>query len=223
MYPVYINSLNEGHHFEDVCERLIEICNEHIKNDRAFCFCLFLYDETNAAIIKILHDAEYWNALHHTSGDLLTIFSIIKKSKGSMRARSVPYQTMRLQLNAHKAYTKNELPVENNKLREKYFKDISEINYPSLLFFQIDNEKILDTMIVELREKKIEETYLEIKEIIDAAVTGLKRFDRTNKENRVRSFEQIVGELTKLQNKYNLIKIAKAIPVVKDFIEEFKK
>ncbi|MBN8693056.1 MAG: hypothetical protein J0L69_07645 [Bacteroidetes bacterium] len=222
MNPIYINSLDEDHSFQSFYDRLIDICNSHIRDNRAFCFCLFLYDETNASFIKAVTDKVYWDALHHTSGDLLTIFSIHKKHRGRMRANSSPYQTMRIQLHSHKVYSKEELPKENQKLIEKFFKDVADINYPSLLFFQIDDEKISDHLIVELREKKAEETYLELKEIIDAAVTGLKRLDRANKENRQGAFDQVVGELTKMQNKYTLIRLAKKFVSAKEFIDSFK-
>jgi len=114
------------------------------------------------------------------------------------------------------------LARENQKLIEKFFEDVADINYPSLLFFQIDDEKISDHLIVELREKKAEETYLELKEIIDAAATGLKRLDRANKENRQATFDQVVGELTKMQNKYTLIRLAKKFLSAKEFLDSFK-
>jgi hypothetical protein len=139
-----------------------------------------------------------------------------------MRANSSPYQTMRIQLHSHKVYSKEELARENQKLIEKFFEDVADINYPSLLFFQIDDEKISDHLIVELREKKAEETYLELKEIIDAAATGLKRLDRANKENRQATFDQVVGELTKMQNKYTLIRLAKKFLSAKEFLDSFK-
>jgi hypothetical protein len=49
-----------------------------------------------------------------------------------------------MQFNSHKAYSKNDLEVENQKLVEKYFSNVAEINYPSLLFFQIDDKKVID-------------------------------------------------------------------------------
>ena len=73
-----------------------------------------------------------------------------------MRARSEPYFTARQSFYMTSFTTKNQLKDENQKLVEKYFSDVGDINYPSLLFFQIDNEKILDTLIVELHEKKQE-------------------------------------------------------------------
>jgi hypothetical protein len=220
MHPIYINSRDEHHSFDSILERLIEICNEHIRDNRAFCFCMFLYDETNASLIKAIKDEDNWNALHYISGNRLTIFSIHKKHRGSMRAHSSP--AIRFQFNSHKIFSKNDLEIENQKLVEKYFSNVGDINYPSLLFFQIDRENIIDHLIVELREKKMEETFLEVKEIIDAATTGLKRVDRSNKENRRGSFNQVIGELIKLQSKYQLIRFTKRILSVKEFIDSFK-
>jgi hypothetical protein len=77
-------------------------------------------------------------------------------------------------------------------------------------------------MIVELKEKKIEDTFLEVKEIVEAAVTGLKRVDRINKDNRQGTFDQVVGELTKLQGKYQLIRLIKRAVSVKEFVDSFK-
>lgn len=220
MLPIYLNSRDEHHSFDSLLARLVDLCNEHIRDDRAFCFCMFLYDETNAAFIKAIEDKDYWNALHYISGDRLTIFSIHKKHRGSMRAHSTP--SIRMQFNSHKAYSKNDLDVENQKLVEKYFSDAKQINYPSLLFFQIDDKGVIDHIIVELKEKKTEDTFLEVKELIEAAVTGLKRVDRVNKDNRQGTFDQVVGELTKLQTKYQLIRFVKRALSVKEFVDSFK-
>jgi len=53
-------------------------------------------------------------------------------------------------------------------------------------------------------------------------VTGLKRYERENKENRQGAFDQLVGEIAPLRTKYKIIKLAKKMVSAKEFLDSFK-
>src|SRR5580704_1457649 len=76
MYNVYLNSESLPQDFKSFESKMLEICNEHRKEDRALAFAFILYDFENPHLRKILEDRYYWEALNIISGKYLTVFSI---------------------------------------------------------------------------------------------------------------------------------------------------
>ena len=149
MNPVFINSFDEHTSFHSLYNRLIEICNNHKESDRALAFAIILYDFTNESLIKTLKNEVNWKALHELSGKYLTVFSIHSKRSYKRRAGSSdPNKGMQMMIMSSSFLS----PVESElTLIDKYFK--KEIKFPALLFFQVDNEKIIDSILIELKEK----------------------------------------------------------------------
>ena len=220
MYPIFLNSPNESYNFTSFKDKMIDICNEHIQNDRALCFCMIVYDETNVGFVKMLRDDDCWTSLNKISGNYLTVFSVFKHSRTN-RTKSKPKLRAKMSFKAITKINVNDLHEGNDTILSSYFNEVSEINYPSLLFFQVDNEGVSDTWVLELDEKNDYDTYDEVQKIFKCAIQGLKRIDRENKENRQSVFDQAIGELTKMKNKHTLIKLVKKYTNIKEFISSF--
>ena len=53
---------------DDFSDGVIELCEKHREKGRALAFAFLIYDFCNPQIIKVLEDADYWNALNTISG-----------------------------------------------------------------------------------------------------------------------------------------------------------
>jgi len=165
MYTIYQNSNDCGHGFGSFKKEMINICNQQRDSKKAFAFAFILYDFENPQLWKILNDNEYWQALNKISGKYLTVFSINYKPKRKKRKQAITPMLFAIPID----YS----PAEgSNKLTRKYFGDIS-VNYPAILFFQVNKNSVVDSILIELKEEEIEKSYLEIKEYIKKSVDEL--------------------------------------------------
>ena len=78
MVPLKILIDGEIHYIEEkeFTGSINDLCEKHKNDNRALAFAFLIYDFENPQIIKVLDDTDYWNALHHTSGKLLSIYYI---------------------------------------------------------------------------------------------------------------------------------------------------
>lgn len=186
MYTVYINSEDKGSSYYQFEEDFLKICNAHREQDRALMFAFILYDFENPQISKILNDPDYWLSLNSISGEYLTVFSLhyrpedMKKGiqkivQGKMRGETSKemFQIPALQ-NPSK---------DTNKLIRKYFGDDIVIKYPSVLFFQVDKENVINHRFIQLDENSLENAFIELKKYIKVAVKSLDKVLRENKNN----------------------------------------
>lgn len=195
MFTIYQNTGNEGHDFESFKERLIQICNDHRQTGRALAFAFILYDFENPHLWKVLNDAEYWLALNQISGSYLTVFSI--------------YYSPEKQKNTFQFLTKistNYNPrVATNKLIQRYFKG-TRVNYPAILFFQVDKDKVIDSLLIDLKAQEIEKGFLELRDFFNRAVLALKRISPENKQNLKEIFDCLENEVTSFQFNRRLVR-----------------
>jgi hypothetical protein len=166
----------------------MKICKEHQKEDRALCFAFILYRERDPQIHTVLGNEHFWNALDEISGKYLTVFSFVKEEKG----RPIEYMT------AIKSMLK---PSEaSDTILEKYFSFPEKVKYPSILFFQVTNQEIINPFVVPLKELEQGKAFLEIKKIMETAEETLMRITDENKKNHKEIIEllrnAIEGELT---------------------------
>lgn len=199
MYTVYLNSRDEGHGFQTFYEKFIAICNEHRKENRAMVFAFILYDFQNPQLAKVLKDTDYWLSLNDLSGKYMTVFSIhykpIVRHKAG-RGKDSESDSDGIIFTYSTFVTDYHNPSEStNLLIEKYFGKGVEVKYPSVLFFQTDSEKIIDYTIIELDEKEIEQSFLELKTYIEKAVEALKLITDENKGNIQEIFNNVGGSV----------------------------
>jgi len=198
MYTVLLNSRNEGHSFQSFYHKFLEICESHKKSDRALAFAFILYDFENPQIAKVLKDTAYWMSLNEISGKYLTVFSFHYKPKirfNRPRRRSNENSMEYLTLTS----TFNNPSYESNLLMEKYFGAGIQVTYPSVLFFQVHDEKVIDYTLIKLDEQNIEGAFLELKSYIKTAVETLKRISDENKANSKEIFDLVQGNVKDLR------------------------
>lgn len=69
------------------------------------------------------------------------------------------------------------------------------MKYPSILFFQVDNENVTDTLLIDLNEETIEQGFIELKTYIQSAVDALKKIEPENKNNIAEIFDNLEGNV----------------------------
>lgn len=181
MYTIYHNSGDEGHDFPSFRDKMIQICNQHRADNRALAFAFILYDFENPQLWKILNDTEYWLALNEISGKYLTVFSLNYREKQKVKKhRRSEFKGFQFLTNI----STTDSPSEGtNELIKKYFGVDIEVKYPAILFFQVDRESVIDSLLVELKEEMIELAFLELKEYIKSSVNALKQISSENMGN----------------------------------------
>lgn len=193
MFTIYQNTKKEGLDLETFEQRMITICNQHRDDKKALAFAFILYDFENPNIRKVLNDNDYWEALNQISGNYLSVFSLNYKEK------EIPTSYDKTNFNGLQMLTsiptRYNPSIGTNQLIKKYFGDIDSINYPAILFFQIDNNSVIDSILLDLNEQQIESSYLELKEVIKAAVNALKNITLENEQNYIEIFNCLENEV----------------------------
>ena len=82
-------------------------------------------------------------------------------------------------------------PLEKSvRFLKTEFQIEESIQHPFVIFFQTDGENILDYFVVELKQEKLEDSFLELKSQIKNAVDALSKLPN-NYQNNQRVFELI--------------------------------
>lgn len=191
MHTIYIKSENKELSFKSFREKLVETCNSHREKNKALAFAFILYDFEDPQIYKVLNDEEYWLALNKMSGEYLSIFSINYKPEDEGMEKTAFLTSF--------SYDDNP-SIATNKLIEDYFGEGLKVTYPAILFFQVNEAEVIDSLLIELSEERIEETFLELKEHIKATVDVLKKINRENRRNFKEIFNLIEMKLVANKN-----------------------
>ena len=193
MYTIYQNSTDEGHDLVSFSKRMIDICNDHRKQNRAMAFAFILYDFQNPQVGKILNDREYWLALNEMSGKYLTVFSLNYRPRRIPRR---PRDEIDHCFHMLTAISTRFNPAEGtNALIERYFGPNVAATYPAILFFQVDGNAVVDSLLIELREQQIEPAFLELRDYVNRAVEALKKILPENKRNIGEIFDCLEREV----------------------------
>ncbi len=185
MHNILLNTTNEGHTYESFSPKFLEICNSHKQTDRALAFAFILYDFTNPNIAEVLQNRNYWLALNDISGDYLTVFSFHYKERvekpgwGNYREKNLTD----IQEMMTTTIIFDEPSKVNKNLIETYFGSDIDIKYPSVAFFQVHENKVIDNVLIQLDSDKIEDSFLELKLYIQTAVETLRKITEENKNN----------------------------------------
>lgn len=190
MYTIYHNSNNKGHSLQSFKEEMIQICNQHRNEKRALAFAFILYDFENPHLCKVLNDNEYWLSLNEISGEYITVFSLNykepKKTIQRKQRQSNSFGGFEFLTNIH---TNLNPSKGTNELISKYFGDKIQVKYPAVLFFQVDNESVIDSLLIELKEELIEPAFLELKDYFKSSVEALKNVLPENRGNTIEIFD----------------------------------
>lgn len=209
MHSIHSNSNNEGCSFIVFKNKFLQICNEHKKAQKALAFAFILYDFTNPQISKILNDADYWVSLNKISGSYLTVFSF--HYKPIIRYKSSISNTYHSSAFMTTSPTFNNPSDESNALINQYFGTDIKVNYPSVLFFQVYEENVIDYELIELKEEFIESSFIELKGYIQAAVDALSKIMEENRNNNEEIFDLVRGNVKHIKSIKIIKKVSKKI------------
>ncbi|MFV7236297.1 hypothetical protein [Flavobacterium sp. ZB4R12] len=219
MFTVTINSENRKSSYEQFEREFFKICNEHRENNRALVFAFILYDFENEHIGKILEDPHYWLSLNSISGEYLTVFSLHYKAE-DMKSKLMDIMKQRMNQGTQKEF--NMIPTDQNpsqdtnKLIQKYFGKDFKIKYPSVLFFQVKENAVSDSRLIQLDQEGIEASFLELKQYIKIAAEALQEVNREYKHNVDELFSLVDQSVSGLRQK---IQIKKGIKTVTSLAE----
>lgn len=189
---------------------ITELCEQHKNDNRALAFAFLIYDFENPQIIKILDDRDYWNALHHISGNLLSIYYI--HSKEQIFAEDLEESSPIEQRGLFKGTTDEKYQFVVPILK-RYFKLENNVKLPSVLFFQTNGGMVTDYFLVELKEEAVEKSFLELKSYIKAAVERLALIKEENYNNSEGIFENLKQGVGFERNKKIIFRSVKQFPV----------
>lgn len=182
MFPVYLNTNRRGVNFQEFVDNFLEICKSHQQHKRASAFAFIIYDFHKPHLRKVLMDTDYWDTLNKVSGHYLTIFSLFEDpTKHKLNDNLFP-RKVRMSFEAVKVNTQKDLVLSYKQIVELFFGG-TEFPSPSVLFFQVSEDKISDHFFVSLKEDKIEEGFNELKNIIDESIAPIKEITPENKNN----------------------------------------
>jgi hypothetical protein len=196
-----LKGIREGELFDYI----MTTCQSHYENSRALAFCFIIYDFKNPQILKILEDFKLWKALDTISGKFLTLFYT------QIREENLTDDLIRF----NGMVTKDMHGVQSSTLAklQHFIEYKEEIQSPVLLFFQSNGQTILDAFIVKLKEKKVEDAYLEIEDYISSAVDALKKIDKNNEQNIMPIFEMVKLNVQSEQRKKAMHKFINKFPM----------
>jgi len=189
---------------------ITQLCERHKEEERALAFAFLIYDFVNPQIIKVLDDIEYWKALDSISGKLLSIYYIHSRENIFGEDLKAASGIEKRGMYAGTAEGRYERVVP---MLKRYLELESNVHLPSILFFQTEGSMITDYFIVELKEEKIEESFIELKSYIKAAVDRLKIIERENYDNSCGIFDNLKQGVEFEKNKKVVFRAVQKFPV----------
>lgn len=180
MFTININSADTNSSYEQFEMEFLNICKQHKNEGRALVFAFIIYDFENAHIADILNKPSYWISLNAASGNYLTVFSLHYKPE-DMKTRLEEMLRQKMDgaiKNLSFIPTIQNPSLDSNSLIKKYFGSKIKVKYPSVIFFQTNNENVTDYRLIELDQEKLEDSFLELKKYICAAANALVEVNR---------------------------------------------
>ncbi len=215
----FITSYNNKISYTKFKKQFLEICSSHHSGNKASVFAFIIYDYSDSQIRKILRDSDYWTALHHLSGDYITIFGFYEKQAKARIKKNLSENSQISNGLKHKANA--DLSVNYAEILKTYFGTL-EFSSPSMLIFQVNQQRIIDYFFVALKEEKMENGFIEIKKVIQDAVDAIKEISPENKKNFQEIFNMVEINIDSSLswNKYKK-RVTKAINLI-SFLSIFK-
>jgi hypothetical protein len=201
MVPIVIIE-NQQFDEESFKHFLVQTCRQHKLEGRALAFSFIVYDFDNHTITDILEKINYWNTLDKISGKTLSVFYINSKDSYYKKRQEQIYQDELRQQNRNSQsrtisflipITRQPTPTDNaiGFVKSEFELD-EDIKTPFVLFFQIDNDdNISDSFIVGLKQDRLEDAFLELRDHIKNAVESLDKVLPENYNNHQEIFNLI--------------------------------
>ena len=217
MFPIiYPNNKNDNP--DNLKDYIIKVCQTHKVENRALAFAFIVADLHNPHVNKILHDHNYINALHEISGKTLTVFFLMDDYVNRRIIDSSNSNRILLELGLQPL---NGPPSLMPKQLAKILIEEEILQTPCILFFQVEDYNVTDFFITKLSESRIEDGFIEIKDIIEKAVTSLKNVKPENRKNSKELFNLIQQEIESSEFWKNANKVYQKVVKLKEFILPF--
>jgi hypothetical protein len=205
---------------ESFPERLLEICEEHHKENRAMAFGIILYSKRNIQIVKKLQDEAYWEGLNEISGEDLSIFYI---SDYELTKRQ---QTILVKQNSLPGIDQFLVPgiskspinkYEFDEINKRVFDLLNIENYtqiPVICFFQVENNIVTRSFALHIDNKNVE-PFDELLESIQQAKDAVENVLPGNRKRYDDIFNLIEQRVKTQHNKNYIVGKIKNIPILK--------
>jgi hypothetical protein len=217
MFPiVYPNNQNADS--KNLRNYILNVCQTHKLENRALAFAFIIADLHNPHVNKILHDHNYINSLHEISGKTLTVFFLMDDYVNRTIIDTSNSNRMLLELGVQPL---SGPPSLMPKQLAKILIEEEILSTPSILFFQVEDFNVTDFFTTKLKENKIEDGFLEIKDIIEKAVNSLAHVKSENYSNSQELFNLIKQEIDSSNFWKNATKVYKNVIKLKEFILPF--
>ncbi|MEZ7499845.1 hypothetical protein QO200_13985 [Flavobacterium sp. Arc3] len=179
MHQIIYPNLEDGHS-ESLEEYILQICHQHKTENRAMAFAFIVSDLDDPQIIKLLRDKDYLQALNKISSRYLTVFYLNNDYVDETINKAGKSDIIRFEFGIERVdapgnYSPKYL-VQNLLNREN-------LPSPSILFFQVIDNIITDHTFAQIREDRIEDAFIEMKQIIKTAIESLSTVKDENREN----------------------------------------
>ncbi len=182
MIPIVANK-EQSFDAESFEKYIIETTKMHKEQGRALAFAFIIYDFDNHTINQILKKEDYWSSLDKISGKNLSVFYINSQNEYYKKRQNEIFQEELRQRenNTQDGFmsflvpiTKKPTPLDNAVgLIKTEFSIQDDIKLPAVLFFQTNEEEISDSFLITLKEEKLENAFLELRDHIKNAVDSL--------------------------------------------------
>ncbi|MBU1417367.1 MAG: hypothetical protein KKI15_02660 [Proteobacteria bacterium] len=177
MIPIAYNNEKVFGDEDEFKDYLLNTCINHKASGRALAFAFIVYDLNNPQISKVLKDQDYWDALNNLSGKYLSVFYFDKPK--TRRRNYSPCRNSNMFEYMTSCGTVS-TPQTVNEFIRKTFNVQNSLREPFVIFFQTEEDTIIQSFIVELQKEKIESAFLELKKHIENAVESVENVDPQN-------------------------------------------
>ena len=149
----------KGGHSKNLEKYILTVCEKHKAENRAMAFAFIVSDLDDPQIRKVLRDSDYIQALHNISGEFLTIFYLNDNYVEKTISKAKVSNKIRLELGVQKIDAPQNF---SPKFLAQKLLNRDNLPSPSILFFQVDNNDIIDHTFAQIRKDKIEDSFNEI-------------------------------------------------------------
>ena len=214
MHPIiYPNNTNDSS--EKIRDYILEVCSKHKAENRALAFAFIIADLHNPHVNKILKDHDYINSLHEISGNTLTVFFLMENYVNKTINKATQSNIMLFEFGVEPI---NAPPSIMPKQLAKILIEEEILSAPAILFFQVEDYVVTDFFTTKLTQNKIEEGFLEIKDIIEKAVNSLAEVKNESRGNSDELFNLIKQEINSADFWKNTNKVYQKFIKIKEFI-----
>jgi hypothetical protein len=181
-------------------EKVIAICNQHRAEKRALVFAFLLFDRRHAQVARVLDEPRFYETLNEIAGSLLTFFFIHSEPSERGKTRDV----WNLEASKVAEIITNQFEVRGDWDRTK----------PAILFFQVDDNRILQARFASFKGERSEETFIAMKRLLKTAAESIAQVQPEFSANYNEIFNLVDNAITNDGFLRTLPMIYKAVQVI---------